>query len=439
MKSLIRNFFLVTLCIFFCSCGTREYLGFEEKKIKLKGKRVSILKSLSDTEIKKKNTSNIELEDLVVLENWKQSYNSPSHLSKNHSSISSLSKIKKVTKGAGEKSDSKILSQPVSIEDNIYFLDAKSNVISYNLLNRRVNWKKNIAVKNDNNHNIGGGLAIQQNRLIINSPYGEIIALNIKDGQKLWTKNIDFPLRSAPTLLDNKILSLSNNNNLLVLNIEDGDLLWEHRGLFNNTTLMGTPKVAVDGNIVIVPYSNGDFYGINLLNGKEVWKNSFIDLEQQETTNSFMDIDAFPIVKKDLAIITSANGKLISINKRTGNRLWTRDIYSIQTPAINGNSIFIINNNKEILCLDLTNGETRWDLQIDEELSKGYTNIWFSPVLINNQLIIVGGDKKLLIVDPFVGEIKKILRLSGLPSSSPFIVKENVYLFLRNGDLVTVE
>ena len=253
MKSLIRNFFLVTLCIFFCSCGAREYLGFEEKKIKLKGKRVSILKSLSDTEIKKKNTSNIELEDLVVLENWKQSYNSPSHLSKNHSSISSLSKIKKVTKGAGEKSDSKILSQPVSIEDNIYFLDAKSNVTSYNLLNRRVNWKKNIAVKNDNNHNIGGGLAIQQNRLIINSPYGEIIALNIKDGRKLWTKNIDFPLRSAPTLLDNKILSLSNNNNLLVLNIEDGDLLWEHRGLFNNTTLMGTPKVAVDGNIVIVP------------------------------------------------------------------------------------------------------------------------------------------------------------------------------------------
>ena len=124
MKSLIRNFFLVTLCIFFCSCGTREYLGFEEKKIKLKGKRVSILKSLSDTEIKKKNTSNIELEDLVVLENWKQSYNSPSHLSKNHSSISSLSKIKKVTKGAGEKSDSKILSQPVSIEDNIYFFHA---------------------------------------------------------------------------------------------------------------------------------------------------------------------------------------------------------------------------------------------------------------------------------------------------------------------------
>ena len=49
------------------------------------------------------------------------------------------------------------------------------------------------------------------------------------------------------------------SNKLYVLNADDGGLLWQHQGIFNNTTLIDSPKVAVDENIVIVPYSNGDF------------------------------------------------------------------------------------------------------------------------------------------------------------------------------------
>ena len=51
---------------------------------------------------------------------------------------------------------------------------------------------------------------------------------------------------------------------------------------------------------------------------KEIWRNSFIDLEVKETTNAFSDIDAFPIIKKDIVVITSAIGKLFAVNKKTG-------------------------------------------------------------------------------------------------------------------------
>ena len=85
-------------------------------------------------------------------------------------------------------------------------------------------------------------------------------------------------IRSAPTIFENKLLSLTSSNKLYVLNADDGGLLWQHQGIFNNTTLIDSPKVAVDENIVIVPYSNGEFFALNLNNGKEIWRNSFIDL-----------------------------------------------------------------------------------------------------------------------------------------------------------------
>ena len=155
MIKIIKYFFLFVAILFLTSCGTREYLGFEKKKIRLKGERVPILKELAAKDsTEKKSFTEIILEDAIILSNWPQSYNSPSHLSINHISDSKLNRFKYLVSGAGERKSSKILSQPVIYNDLMFFLDAKSNVISFNLKSNKIIWKRNIALKNENNHNI---------------------------------------------------------------------------------------------------------------------------------------------------------------------------------------------------------------------------------------------------------------------------------------------
>ncbi len=437
---IIKYIFLYIIILSLTSCGTREYLGFEKKKIKLEGKRVSILneESVNDSR-EKKSSTDIILEDNVVLSNWPQSYNSPSHLSFNHISDSKFDNFKYLVSGAGEGKESRILSQPVKHDNLIFFLDARSNVISFNLKNNKIIWKRNISMKNESNHNIGGGIVIYKNSLIVNSPYGQIISLEMLTGSIRWETNVDSSIRSTPTIFDNKLLSLTSSNKLYVLNADDGGLLWQHQGIFNNTTLIDSPKVAVDENIVIVPYSNGEFFALNLNNGKEIWRNSFIDIELKETTNAFSDIDAFPIIKKDVVVITSAIGKLFAINKKTGSKIWERDISSTQTPLINGNSIFMVNKNKEIISLNILDGGTRWISPIDDDLSDDKKYIWLPPILVNNQLLLVGGKKKLLVIDTYSGVINKIKNIPGFPASSPIIVDKIPYLMLRNGDLTKIE
>ncbi len=440
MEKIAKNYFFLFIIFFLTGCGTREYLGFEKKEIRLEGKRVSILKEGSEESLLS-NKSEVEvlLEEPINILNWPQSFNSASHLSINSLSKSSLQRIKKVVSGKGENKKSKILSQPVIIENNLFFLDAGSNVISFDLSKRKLNWKKNIVLQNEKNHNIGGGIALYKDMVIVNSPYGQIISLDKNSGTEIWIKDIDAPLRSSPTIYDNKLFSLTVSNKLYALNIENGDLLWEHQGLFNNTTLMNSPKVAVDENIVIVPYSNGEFFALNLTNGKEIWRNSFIDLELKETTNAFTDIDAFPVIKKDMVIITSAIGKLIAVNKKTGNKFWARDIFSTQTPAVNGNSIFIINNNKELLCLNIIDGGVKWSLQIEEDLSKKNNYVWYTPVIINSKLLLVGGNKKSIIINSSEGIILTKKNLSNYPASSPLVVNGSPYILLRNGDIIQIE
>ena len=424
--------------LFLSSCGTREYLGL--KKISLKGNRASILKEIATNELnEKKSSTEIILEDATVISNWPQSYNSQSHLSFNHISYSKLNRFKHLVSGAGEKKSSKILGQPVIYNDLIFFLDARSNVISFSLKSNKIIWKRNISLKNESNHDIGGGIVIYKDSLIINSPYGQIISLGILNGEINWKINVESAIRSTPTIFENKLLSLTSSNKLYALNADDGGLLWQHQGIFNNTTLIDSPKVAGEVNIVVVPYSNGEFFALNLNNGREIWRNSFIDLEVKETTNAFSDIDAFPVIKKDIVVITSAIGKLFAVNKKNGNKLWTRDISSTQTPLVNGNSIFIVNRNKEIICLNILDGGTKWTLAIDDELSNNKKYIWFSPVLINGKLVLVGGNQKLIVIDTFSGVVNNIKNIPNFPVSSPIIVNKIPYLMLRNGDIIKIE
>tara|TARA_E500000178_G_C17024451_1_gene757248 strand:- start:47 stop:1369 length:1323 start_codon:yes stop_codon:yes gene_type:complete len=440
MKKTVKYFFFLISIVVLTGCGTREFLGFEKKKIKLPGKRIAILKEENNENIPiLKSKIEVVLDESSTTSDWLQSNSSANHLSINHLSDSKLEVFKTLVSGKGETKNSKILTQPVIYKNNIFFLDAKSNVISFDLIEKRIIWKKNISSEGEKNHDIGGGLAIYKDTLIINSPYRQIISLDIESGEVIWVKDIESALRSSPTIYDNKLLSLTLGNKLYALNAESGDLLWEHQGLFNNTTLMSSPKVAIDENIVIVPYSNGDFFALNLNNGREIWRNSFIDLEVKETTNTFTDIDAFPVIKRDMVFMTSAVGKLSAINKKTGNKFWTKDIFSTQTPAVNGNNIFIINKNKELICLNIIDGGVKWSLNIDEGLSDQYRYRWMAPILINSKLIIVGGEKKLIIIDPFNGSILSIKKMPSFPTTSPLVVGGKLYLMLKNGAVVSIE
>ena len=78
-------------------------------------------------------------------------------------------------------------------------------------------------------------------------------------------------------------------------------------------------------------------------------------------------------------------------------------------------------------------------MPIDEELSDNKKYIWLPPILVNSKLLLVGGNKKLIVIDAYTGAINKIKSISNFPASSPIIVNSIPYLMLRNGDIVKIE
>ena len=58
--------------------------------------------------------------------------------------------------------------------------------------------------------------------------------------------------------------------------------------------------------------------------------------------------------------------------------------------------------------MNILDGGTSWVLPIDDELSDSKKYIWLPPILVNSKLLLVGGNKKLIVIDPYTGTINKI-------------------------------
>ena len=145
------------------------------------------------------------------------------------------------------------------------------------------------------------------------------------------------------------------------------------------------------------------------------------------------------MILKNIIIIASTSGKVFAINKKNGNLVWEQYLNTTQTPLVNGNSIFLVHNNKELINLDLKNGKIRWISEIAKEYSNENNNIWLTPVLINNKLVTVGGNKSLIISNPYNGKFEKKISLPDIPSTVPIIVKKKVFLMFKNSAIFSIE
>ena len=96
-------------------------------------------------------------------------------------------------------------------------------------------------------------------------------------------------------------------------------------------------------------------------------------------------------------------------------------------------------NNKELINLDLKNGQIRWITEILKSYSNEKNYLWLTPVLINNQLVAVGGNKSLLILSPYNGELEKEISLPSIPATSPIVVKKKIFLMLKNSEIISID
>ncbi|MDR2275243.1 MAG: PQQ-binding-like beta-propeller repeat protein, partial [Sphingobacterium sp.] len=234
---------------------------------------------------------------------------------------------------------------------------------------------------------IGAGLTIYKNRVITSNTAGDIFALDLKSGKKLWSYKTGGKVYSTPAVWKGVVVAGSSDHFIYAIHAENGKLLWK----------VQTAK-AVLGS---------------------------------------------PLIQDGVAFIGGSDGKFRALDIQTGTLKWSYDqvkgfVSTLPTYYL-GNIIFGSWGNG-FYALDAKTGKLSW------EWNNGHANRMFSaaacnPVGVNNRVFVVAPDRFMTALDAKSGAViwrekKDTIRVR--ESMGLAVNKKQIYVKTMDGDLLGV-
>jgi len=412
-----------------------------EDEVRLPGKRISVLlnsRSIdADTDLA---DSQILLPAPAPNNEWPQSGGYPNHAMHHMAIGNNITQLWSADFGAGATDEIRLVSEPVAAKGMVFAVDSESRISALNAENGRVIWSVALTPESeeDDGH-ISGGVAFYRNHIYVTTGFGDVISLDAATGEEIWREYTHSPMRSAPTVRSGRVFALTIDNRILALNSENGALLWEHESVSESASLLGGASPAVDGSVVVAPYSSGELVAYDLETGRMLWTDTLTSIRRTDSVSSLAHIRGNPIIDRGRVLAVSHAGIMVSIDIKTGARIWDREIGSIGSPWVAGDYIYMMTNDAEIVCLSREDGRVYWVRslpQFEDPEDKEDLIIWNGPVLASDRLLITGSQGEAWAISPYTGDVLGSIELPDGVSVPPIIADGSVYFLADNAVIV---
>ncbi|EHH69368.1 PQQ-binding-like beta-propeller repeat protein [Gluconobacter morbifer] len=374
----------------------------DDKKPTLAGHRVNILSTGAGLTVDKDDHTPIRLAPVQAVSEWLQAERTPDHVAVNaqwkgpqltwsHSvgantdpaSMLSMIAIMPNNRGA-------IQSPPVIGNGRLFTTDAQGVVKAWTWPGRRHLWTRQPAPKNSRSTNIGGGLALDGDTLYIVDGVAQALAVDAETGKPHWVVNLGTPGRSAPTVAEGLVVFGTIDERLFALDAKTGRQIWTYQATAADTVIFGQAAPALVDGVVLAGFGSGDLVALRATSGEMVWSDSLGGANGMGAMLDFSCIRGAPVIIDGTAYAVSLANVLVSIDMRSGRRLWEREISGQNPLVICGDWLYVLSTDQQLACLDRLSGHVRWITQLRrfrrESVQKDAVN-WVGPVLAEGKLV----------------------------------------------------
>ncbi len=412
-------------------------------KDRLPGERISVLTLEQQLEADPRIADlQVRLPQPYVNADWPQPGGFASHAMHHLELGDAPRRIWRTRVGTGSGGNTRLTATPVIADGRIYVLDARARVAAFDTETGDRLWRTELTPRKQSPQaGFGGGVSFDDGRLFVSTGFGNVHALDAATGEEIWKKEFDVPFRASPTADGGRVFVTTTDNQLQVLATADGRVLWDHQGISESAGLLGSSSAAVSGEIVIVPYTSGEVYALRVQNGQTAWSDSLSRTGNLTALTALNDIAGRPVLDRGRVVAISHSGRMVSIDARTGQRVWTRDIGGVQTPWVAGDFIYVVTLDAEVLCISRRDGRIRWITQLPRyrnEKKKEDPIEWAGPVLAGDRLIVVSSDGFAVSVSPYVGGVTGGITIPDGTFIPPIVANKTLYVLTDDADLIAM-
>ncbi len=326
------------------------------------------------------------------------------------------------------------LPPPIVVGGVLYAMDAEHAVNAFDGATGERRWRVGISPEDEEDH-ITGGLAGEAGRIFASAGFAAVVALDAATGAELWRTPVDAPIHAPPTVRGERVFVVTVNNTLYALDVVSGQEAWTYRGIAEIASLIGGANPAVEGNVVVAPFTSGELVALQVENGRVLWADSLATRRRTDELANLSQIRAAPVIDRGRVFAVSYAGVMAAIDLRSGRRLWDVEIGGRSQPWVAGDYIYVLSGEGELVCLDRVSGGILWIVDLpgyEDMVDLKNPILWTGPVLALDRLVVMSSNGWALTVSPYDGRMLGRLFVSG-PLSMPPIIADGT-LFVLNDD-----
>ncbi len=332
-------------------------------------------------------------------------------------------------------------SNPIIVNDIIYMLDTKGNLIAKDKNNfSKPIWKTKVIEKDNFMNYYGGKISFYNNTIFLTSRLNDIVAVN-NDGTIRWKKKINAIPISTPVIDNNTIYTITNDNKLYALNAEDGRIKWIHYGSSKDSAIFGSADPIIYKNYVIASYSSGELFVLNKNNGEVVFDTKLIGRYFLFSNFELTDIDSTPQIKNNILVATANNGITIGLDLDSMKILWKQNLSSLTNILINNNFVYLITADNILVNMNLKDGKINYFTKLpryaNEKKQKGIV-YYKSMIFANDKLLAFNNLNEYKIINSLTGEVEGIKKMPFNFCNKPFSLNGKIFVIAFKGGVLSI-
>ena len=372
---------------------------------------------------------------------WPQRAGNALHASGNEAIGAGTARVFAVDIGAASDRRHRITADPIVAAGMVFAMDSGATVTGTTTGGGRV-WSVDLRPATETGASAsGGGLAFEDNRVFATTGYGELVALDARTGGIAWRQRVEAAIGGAPTVANGVVYVIGRDSTAWAVRANDGKVLWRIFGNDAMAGVMGVTAPAVSGSTVIFPMATGQVMAVDAANGTQIWSGDVAGARVGRSIALFRDMTGDPVIVGDTVYAGTSSGRTAAFDLATGAQKWSARDGASSPVLVAGNSVFMVNDQAQLVRLDASNGARVWAQKLPyftKQVVRKQSKVWnhYGPVLAGGKLYVASSDGYLRVFDPASGALIGTAEIPGGAAAAPAVAGQTLYVVSHDGQLI---
>lgn len=275
-------------------------------------------------------------------------------------------------------------------DKHVYFANT-NGILTSALIKENGAWQDQVEWQRKFNEPIVSGPSLSAKGIVVGTSKASVMLLSPKDGRILWHSSLSSEVLSKAVVVDDEFVNgaifvRTVDGLLYSLNATTGKINWVVNRQLPKLSLRGIAPVTYDDGVIYLGWENGKVESIDAVTGQLKWSSQIVVPKGRTDLERLIDLQAELLIKNGRLYVFGYHGKLVAINPQNGNLFWAKDVSGYQDFIVDGQTLYLVDEDDILMAYDLLNGTLIW-----KQVNFKYRELADLAFYGDNQILLADG------------------------------------------------